>query len=53
MYYSDYEPQRLRVVAADLLAAAASGAEAWCILDNTVLGAATGNALALAELTRR
>jgi uncharacterized protein YecE (DUF72 family) len=52
MYYSDYGPERLRVVADDLLAAAASGAETWCILDNTTLGAATGNALALSELTR-
>lgn len=53
MYYSDYEPERLRAVADDLLAAAASGAETWCILDNTTLGAATGNALALSELTHR
>lgn len=52
MYYSDYEPERLRGVAADLLGAAASGAETWCILDNTTLGAATGNALALSEITR-
>jgi uncharacterized protein YecE (DUF72 family) len=53
IYYSDYEPERLRAVAGDILGAVASGAETWCILDNTVLGAATGNALALAELTRR
>jgi uncharacterized protein YecE (DUF72 family) len=50
MYYSDYEPARLAPIAAALLAAQARGAEAWCILDNTTLGAATGNALVLAEL---
>ena len=51
MYYSDYEPERLEAVAAQLRMAAASGAEAWCIFDNTTLGAATGNALALARMT--
>ena len=52
IYYSDYEPERLRAVAGELLAARASGAETWCIFDNTTLGAATGNALGLSELTR-
>jgi aspartate-semialdehyde dehydrogenase len=33
--------------------ALARGADAWCILDNTTLGAATGNALLLAELLGR
>ena len=50
MYYSDYEPERLGQVAERLRAAAASGSEAWCILDNTTLGAATGNALELQRL---
>jgi uncharacterized protein YecE (DUF72 family) len=51
MYYSDYEPVRLGDVAERLRRAASGGAEAWCILDNTTLGAATGNALALARMT--
>jgi uncharacterized protein YecE (DUF72 family) len=51
MYYSDYEPERLAHVAERLREAAASGAETWCILDNTTLGAATGNALALSRMT--
>jgi len=50
MYYSDYEPGRLASIARALRAAQARGADAWCILDNTVLGAATGNALLLREL---
>jgi uncharacterized protein YecE (DUF72 family) len=53
MYYSDYEPERLAEVAAQLRAARASDADAWCIFDYTTLGAATGNALALAEMMRR
>jgi uncharacterized protein YecE (DUF72 family) len=50
MYYSDYEPARLASVATALREAQARGADAWCILDNTALGAATGNALLLTEL---
>ena len=49
-YYSDYEPARLQEVAERLRRATADGADAWCILDNTTLGAATGNALTLASL---
>ena len=49
MYYSDYEPARLSPIATALRDAQARGADAWCILDNTTLGAATGNALLLAE----
>ena len=33
-----------------LRAATAPGGERWCIFDNTTLGAATGNALALVRL---
>ncbi|HEU4721996.1 MAG TPA: DUF72 domain-containing protein [Gemmatimonadaceae bacterium] len=51
MYYSDYEPARLAVIAERLGAARDAGAETWCIFDNTTLGAATGNALALARMT--
>ena len=50
MYYSEYEPARLASVASALRAAQARGADAWCIFDNTTLGAATGNALLLTEL---
>jgi len=49
MYYSDYEPERLEAVAERLRRPTAGGAERWCIFDNTTLGAATGNALALAR----
>jgi uncharacterized protein YecE (DUF72 family) len=50
IYYSDYEPARLVPVANALRDARARGADAWCILDNTTLGAATGNALFLTAL---
>ena len=50
MYYSDYEPERIALWGARLLSAASTGAEAWCIFDNTTLGAATGNALALSRV---
>ena len=49
IYYSDYEPERLSPIATALRGANARGADAWCILDNTTLGAATGNALWLME----
>ena len=47
IYWSDYEPARLAVIAERLRGATAPGGERWCIFDNTTLGAATGNALAL------
>jgi uncharacterized protein YecE (DUF72 family) len=50
IYWSDYEPERIASLAERLRAAAAPGVERWCIFDNTTLGAATGNALALARL---
>jgi len=49
MYYSDYEPERLTDYARRIGFGNAA-AERWCIFDNTTLGAATGNALALSEL---
>jgi uncharacterized protein YecE (DUF72 family) len=49
MYYSDYEPGRLAQYARRI-AVGNAAAERWCIFDNTTLGAATGNALALSEL---
>jgi uncharacterized protein YecE (DUF72 family) len=48
IYYSDYEPERLASYARRLRLV--EGAERWCIFDNTTLGAATGNALALSVL---
>jgi uncharacterized protein YecE (DUF72 family) len=45
MYRSAYEPQYLDRLALALASSAA--AETWCIFDNTMLGAATGNALQL------
>jgi uncharacterized protein YecE (DUF72 family) len=50
IYYSDYEPERIALVATHLREAAGAGVEAWCIFDNTTLGAATGNALALSRV---
>ena len=47
MYYSQYGPERLAALAARLDCAAA---ETWVIFDNTTLGAATEDALALADL---
>lgn len=50
MYYSDYPMEELGRVAALLREYRASGARCWCVFDNTTLGAATGNALALTRL---
>jgi uncharacterized protein YecE (DUF72 family) len=50
IYYSDYEPARLAALAHRLRGSAVRGGERWCIFDNTTLGAATGNAVALARL---
>lgn len=49
MYYSDYEPERIAAYADRIARRDAGVAESWCIFDNTTLGAATGNALALAR----
>ena len=48
MYYSPYTPPQLAAVAAQLATPLASGVPCWCMFDNTTLGAATGDALALA-----
>ena len=50
MYYSSYSDATLQALAVRLQQAAADGAEAWCIFDNTASGAAVLNAL---ELQRR
>ncbi len=47
IYYSDYDAPRLEALAAQLSAAALNAAEVWCIMDNTALGHALANALAL------
>jgi uncharacterized protein YecE (DUF72 family) len=49
VYYSGYDDARLDPLAAALARHHAAGAEVWCIFDNTALGAATGNALAVGE----
>jgi uncharacterized protein YecE (DUF72 family) len=51
IYYSAYAPDEIARTAHRLRRAAAGGAAAWCIFDNTALGAATENALALSALT--
>ena len=51
MYYSAYSPEALDQVRHALDHTPSTGAERWCMFDNTTLGAATGNALALARRT--
>jgi len=50
VYYSSYEPGFLAALAERLKSLRASGIPAWCIFDNTTLGAGTSNALALMDL---
>jgi uncharacterized protein YecE (DUF72 family) len=47
VYYSDYSTEQIAAWARQLRA---GSTPAWCILDNTALGHATGNALALQEM---
>jgi len=49
VYYSSYEAEYLDPLADRLRALRRRRIPAWCIFDNTTLGAATGNALSLAE----
>lgn len=49
VYYSSYEDDFLDALAAKLHALRREGILAWCIFDNTTLGAGTGNALAMLE----
>ena len=46
LYYSEYEPSYVDALATELLA---WPADAWCVFDNTVSGAAAANALQLRE----
>jgi len=52
VYYSAYSEAYLEALATTLRAAARS-VPVWCIFDNTAQGAATGDALAVAERMRR
>jgi uncharacterized protein YecE (DUF72 family) len=47
MYYSKYSDEFIGGIADSIRAAQIAGSEAWCIFDNTALGAATEDALAL------
>jgi uncharacterized protein YecE (DUF72 family) len=49
IYYSSYEGESLRTLAARLRQLRRRRTTTWCIFDNTTLGAATGNALSLME----
>lgn len=50
MYYSSYSLQQLGDLAAEMRAAVRGGKPAWCIFDNTALGAALENGLELRAL---
>jgi uncharacterized protein YecE (DUF72 family) len=50
MYRSSYPSSFLHGVAELLRARSAAGAQCWCVFDNTMLGAATADALELARL---
>jgi uncharacterized protein YecE (DUF72 family) len=52
IYYSAYAPDVLAGIAARLAAHAEAGVPAWCIFDNTVLGAATRDALTIQAALR-
>lgn len=47
LYYSDYDTKRLKALAATLKP------NDWCIFDNTMSGAALGNALSVQKLTAK
>ena len=49
IYYSSYDPEFLERLAAHLKEFQAARIPAWCIFDNTTLGAGTANALSLME----
>jgi uncharacterized protein YecE (DUF72 family) len=50
VYYSSYAPDLLRTLALRLRLAEESGADIWCIFDNTASGAAAADALDLQRL---
>jgi uncharacterized protein YecE (DUF72 family) len=49
-YYSEYDEAALAELATNLGKAARDGVPAWCMFDNTMSAAATGNALTLRDL---
>lgn len=49
-YYSPYETAALTAFARQLTGAALDGVPSWCIFDNTALGHATVDALALQQM---
>ena len=53
IYYSKYTAEFIGGIADRMRSAAESGSEAWCIFDNTALGAATEDALALKHLLQQ
>ncbi|QBB70848.1 DUF72 domain-containing protein [Pseudolysobacter antarcticus] len=53
IYYSTYPQARLVEIAESLHNAVAAGARAWCVFDNTALGAATANALETTRLVEK
>jgi uncharacterized protein YecE (DUF72 family) len=50
VYFSSYEEPYLEALAGRLRRHAETGAEVWCIFDNTAHGAAAPNALALLKM---
>jgi uncharacterized protein YecE (DUF72 family) len=52
IYYSDYDETALAALRERLDAQREPGVRTWCILDNTAIGAALGNALALTPVNR-
>lgn len=52
IYYSAYSAQRLQSLSDRLMTEARRRVPVWCIFDNTALGAATANALSVAERLR-
>jgi uncharacterized protein YecE (DUF72 family) len=50
-YYSDYDAEHLASLRQRLIVADEHAVEVWTIFDNTVLGCALGNALALSDVS--
>ena len=50
IYYSDYELEALRNLKLEIESSRGTGAEVWCIFDNTARNHALGNALAVAAM---
>lgn len=52
MYYSAYTAEFLEPLAVELANTVKTGADVWCVFDNTAAGSAMTNALALVDLVR-